>query len=536
LAIKVIFIPGWLINFYKVVFMLKKYILDKWIIILVFSVLLASCGGGGGGSPASPPIISGVAGDGQIQINFTALNGVYYWLWYTQSSQPFDINNPPNVPQQGFTTLLPPYTIGNLTDGLPSSVVVNAHAGNPNGPGGPQSNNLILTPRLAGYSWSSCTTNCPNQVMNAVTFGDALVATSNTSLIHVYVGVGNNASIFTSADGLNWTPQPTSATQACNLGNNTLYGADYNNGTFNVVGANGTICFNSQSVGNNLYNGLTDVLDSNGNWAPQNAIWSPATTKPTSVNNQTLYAVAADQQLYNSLQTNNVIVGSNGTLLYSADGANWYGVTSGTTQNLYALNFVGNCGLLTYGYQWIVVGANGTILRSTDASGATSWTQSSVNIPTQNNLRGVACSPNTSPYYIQSGAVFPPVGYTPLVVAVGDNGTILTSSDGTTWTKQTSAAVGTDNLTSVYAFNRNLELRNNNTQFVATGASGNVYTSIDGVNWTANSTGASTLNAVTTAQGTSIPNGDFGYVPYIYVAVGASGQGVNATGFAVTSQ
>ena len=59
-----------------------------------------------------------------------------------------------------------------------------------------------------------------------------------------------------------------------------------------------------------------------------------------------------------------------------------------------------------------------------------------------------------------------------LFVAVGDNGTILTSSDGTAWTSRTS---GTSNgLYNIFY---------GNSTFVAVGHSGTILTSSETINW-----------------------------------------------------
>jgi len=89
-------------------------------------------------------------------------------------------------------------------------------------------------------------------------------------------------------------------------------------------------------------------------------------------------------------------------------------------------------------------------------------------------------------------------------VAVGAAGTVVTSTDGVTWTPQT--AIGPGNLSAV-AYG---------TQFVAVGSGGSVFTSTDGITWTARSSGTgSVLNAVA--------SGNKGYS-----AVGAAGTNLTA--------
>ena len=85
----------------------------------------------------------------------------------------------------------------------------------------------------------------------------------------------------------------------------------------------------------------------------------------------------------------------------------------------------------------------------------------------------------------------------PLYVAVGHNGTILTSSDGTTWTSRTSGV--TENLYGVtYA----------NSTFVIMGTSGTILTSSDGTTWTSRTSGTTIrLHRVTYGNGTFVTVG-----------------------------
>ncbi|GAB7128147.1 hypothetical protein JCM19000A_26540 [Silvimonas sp. JCM 19000] len=100
---------------------------------------------------------------------------------------------------------------------------------------------------------------------------------------------------------------------------------------------------------------------------------------------------------------------------------------------------------------FVAVGANGTILTSVD--GLTWTTQTS---GTTTNLTGVAVSAS---YY----------------VAVGDNGAVLRSSDGVSWTAQT--AFTSSNLLGIY-------YNSIDSKFYAVGVGGIMFTSSDGASWT----------------------------------------------------
>jgi photosystem II stability/assembly factor-like uncharacterized protein len=111
-------------------------------------------------------------------------------------------------------------------------------------------------------------------------------------------------------------------------------------------------------------------------------------------------------------------VGSGGLILKTTDaGVTWTPQPSGTTRNLFAVSFDGTS---THG---CIVGAGGRILFTTDG---TTWTRASV-VPTSNDLNGV----DTTPIPTDSGLVDQDY-------AVGERGTILTSSDCNTWTLQVS--------------------------------------------------------------------------------------------------
>jgi hypothetical protein len=97
---------------------------------------------------------------------------------------------------------------------------------------------------------------------------------------------------------------------------------------------------------------------------------------------------------------------------------------------------------------YVVVGQSGTILTSTDG---TTW--SSQTSGTTQNLKDVTYSNN-------------------LFITVGGNGTILTSTDGITWTSRTS--------NSTLEFRRVKYL---NSKFIIISYDGNYFTSSDGLSW-----------------------------------------------------
>ena len=140
-----------------------------------------------------------------------------------------------------------------------------------------------------------------------------------------------------------------------------------------------------------------------------------------------------------------IAVGDNGTILRSTDAATWNAVPSGTTANLNAVAVVNNA--------LVAAGAGGTLLSSTDAG--LTWTVRATGVTA--DLRSVA--------------------YAARYVAVGDAGTVITSTDLATWTAQTPPT------------SQALRRVVYSTRLVAVGDAGTVLLSTDGLSWTAASSG-----------------------------------------------
>lgn len=131
---------------------------------------------------------------------------------------------------------------------------------------------------------------------------------------------------------------------------------------------------------------------------------------------------------------------------------------------------------------FVATGAQGTVLTSPDAL---TWTRQST--PTPRFISSVAAGPSQW-------------------VAVGEAGTIWTSSDARTWIPQSS---GTDHWL--------WRVRHLNSRYVAAGQSGTLLTSLDGIVWTPSSTGITNwLYDVAAVDGT-------------YYAVGSQGVTLTST-------
>ena len=189
--------------------------------------------------------------------------------------------------------------------------------------------------------------------------------------------------------------------------------------------------------------------------SPDGTTW----TSRTSGTSNELYKVIYGNSTF-------VTVGELGTILTSSDGITWTSRTSGTSNDLYGV---------TYGNSTFVAdGVNGTILTSSDG---TSWDNRTSG--TSNFLYGVTYGNST-------------------FVAVGHYETILTSSDGTTWTSRTSGRTNSSGLSyknsSGWTYTDYLEgITYGNSIFVTVGrgedGSGTIMTSSDGITWTTRTSG-----------------------------------------------
>ena len=80
----------------------------------------------------------------------------------------------------------------------------------------------------------------------------------------------------------------------------------------------------------------------------------------------------------------------------------------------------------------------------------------------------------------------------PYFVAVGNSGTILTSSGGTTWTTVTGKSDNGSNLSGTFG-----DIAYGNSVYVTVGSNGDIFTSTDATTWTTRTSGTSnTLNGV----------------------------------------
>jgi photosystem II stability/assembly factor-like uncharacterized protein len=420
------------------------------LLVLVATILagLLVAGCGSSGSSADPPAsVVAVAGDGIVTVSWPMASGVDYWLFFAPS---------PSISISNWTTILgsksvlgatSPYVTTGLANGTLYSFTLNGRTDNGGnlGPGGPGTPSVSAIPRLAGTAtatlpapWTAGAALGANDlrgVMACVTVG--------VTCVTVFVAVGAGGVMYSSPDGVTWTAITSRVTSNLNAA------AYLTTGIYAAVGDSGAMLYSTDAI-----------------------TWTPQVTGTT----QNLNGIGAGGGRF-------VAVGAGGTIISSTDGINWTTAASSgtvTTNDLYAVTSNGS-GL------WVAVGKNGALLTSADGS-ANTWT--SVNSNTVLALKGITLGTNAT-----TGAL--------VYVAVGASGALVTSPDAVTWTAQT--AIGRNTLSAVTSVTNSLApiaVTNNvvqtcGTQFVAVGDSGTIFTSTDGTTWVGQpSTTSSNLKAI----------------------------------------
>jgi photosystem II stability/assembly factor-like uncharacterized protein len=217
-------------------------------------------------------------------------------------------------------------------------------------------------------------------------------------------------------------------------------------------------------------------------------IWTPGVPlAPQNLNSVALATVAVS-----GISTSRLVaVGNAGTLLagdLNYTSTNPPGVTAWTSATSIPSGFVSSLSAVMFsGSQFIALGTDGSILTSADGN---TWILSTNPVPS-GGMNSIALG-------TVSGAL--------IYVAVGDGGKIFTSPDLTAWTQATS------NTTSVL-FNVSFP----KDTFVATGAGGALLTSPDGSTWTVqNSTVSTALRGAAFGTGSTAASA-------AYVVVGDAG-------------
>jgi hypothetical protein len=424
------------------------------------------------GTPAAPPTnMKATAGEGRVQVEWTASSGVDYWL-FTATDMALSVLNWTGLPNAHvYINASSPYYLCGLFNDTTYYFVTNGR--NNGGPGGASSLQVNAMPYNASANWTitPAVSGVPASInLNGVGYA-GMTTCSNTasSSSGQFAAVGTGGTIYTSADnGQSWTARPPFTSDLNAIAG---YATNQNNSStpallWVAVGAGGATTYSNDQ-------GLT---------------WKEGRAIPT-IPNPTLNAIIQVAGTF-------FAVGDAANIYSTTDGTTWVSHTPATTVT------TNNLRGIAHGTNYVAVGDGGTILTSADGN---TWTAHALTPALTSNLKQVAAIGN-------------------LIVAVGDGGTAVISKDaGATWVLQT--LTGVPNLIGVTA---ELQTKMNDVidgwlgiiptvQFVAVDSNGNAYATKSNATNTANltwsaaiQTGASNVNALTSSG--------FGYI-----AVGNAG-------------
>ena len=336
--------------------------------------------------------------------------------------------------------------------------------------------------------------------INSVTYGNSL-----------YVAVGSGGTILTSYDSDSWTPVYGGITT--NL-NHVCYG----NGKFVAVGASGTIIYSTDGLVWNkatlsVFLTFTSVV-----WASGSILNFVATStsgeviiSSDAITWSTIPIITGASDGLNSIDYFDgllVAVGNNATVLYSTNANDWtspllslppigsssiiHTTTSG--YNLKAVKYVGEQWIATGDYSTVIISLDGInwiygytdTFRSSASDGTTTvfvgdggiiYTTIDTNLEQSATLIAslLAISSTKNLYdVIWAASDSNNLTATSKFVAVGAAGTILTSSDGDTWTVRNSTV--TEDLNKII-YNPAANA------YIAVGAAGTILTSSDLIDW-----------------------------------------------------
>jgi len=283
--------------------------------------------------------------------------------------------------------------------------------------------------------------------------------------------------------------------------------------------------------------------------------WRASTTPPT----QDVYGVG-----YTSLTTcsNNATsatgsfaaVGAGGAIFTSSDGKIWNTRTSPLSTDLYAVTgYAANQNNpANPARRWVAVGAGGASVYSLDD---TSWTNGATYDSAKPALRsithvagtftavgdlgtilsttdGITWAPHSSDLTSSPLPNLNGVTHGAIYVAVGDNGTILTSADGNSWKAKTPATPIAGNLRQVTFFGSTY-----GSIYVAVGDAGTIVTSIDGgATWITQTAPAGSPNLVgITAESRAVDTTTAVADPSLNFISTAQFVAIDSTGNAYTS-
>jgi len=277
--------------------------------------------------------------------------------------------------------------------------------------------NMISTSADTGATWTTQAMPVPGAT--SLTWAAGLAK---------YVAVGDRGVVATSLDAYTWTLQVSGLSQGLNsvkwTGNALVASGSYGTliTSFDGVNWTGGASTTAVSIRATATNGIAQVaVGDYGTILSNNVVANTLNIVQSSASNR----LAFTDMLWNG--TRFVGVGFGGTIQTSLDGYTWTKAVSGTTANLNDLSWNGT--------RFIAVGSRGTVLQSVDG---VAWnvinTAIAPSIPVISNVTGTI----QTVQQLRLPDLFAVDQRGGLIVAVGEAGTIISSTDGVNWAAQNS--------------------------------------------------------------------------------------------------
>lgn len=466
-------------------------------LLLMASVLTASCGGGAGTGPAAPALTL-TPGDGRIVATWPADAALKYSVYYVGGSSVTSTNYSKNTVGYGvLPNAVSPTVISSFNtcyagsstscsasqgfvNGTQYAATINARQGS--SAAGPDAPSQAVTPRLAGEFWArgsdtswqagGLNGKAAGESYNGIAVGpvDATLKTSS------YVAVGNSGALQVSLDdGATWSSKAGG-------GVNNLLAVANDSTAFVAVGAGGTVI-------RSIDNGAT---------------WSAPANKTAIASSANLLALAVSSYGF-------VAVADNGKIFVSSDhGDTWADAGGLGTSALVQVKCVLLACVATESTGATYYSANGGFKTSNGSTTASSWVLAGNNVPLNSNTTVAGLSFG----YVSGSSTL-------IALAVGSDGKpsqgSLNSSGAWTWTAVANPVFkDASNSTVSGVAARALAY---GTQFMMVGASGQIFYSPDAVTWTQPAGTALTTSNLNAILHTGLQS----YRHYGYIAVGDSG-------------
>jgi hypothetical protein len=366
---------------------------------------LSGCAGKNDPPGEAPAGVTATPGDGVILMSWDQLSDLTYWIFYAPGTSV----SPGEVGSIALKNSVSPRAVIGLVNGTQYALVMNAT--NKDSAAGPKSQVVTATPRLAGDNWIRGAVQ-GTQSLNALAFNGGtryVTVGDGTTIFAGDFNYGHTDPVGVAQWQIPFTP-PTTVPPAAPFPFATDFKAVIYNGAFFALGSNGAVATSGDGF----------------NWAAQHIVFPGVTgLNGLAFGDSTFFAVGNGGQIYKTsdltqqwtqdtsgtaedltsiavLNGSFFVTGSNGTLLQNNGNGIWSPIATGVTSTLRSTAFMPNAPVVPGSIRYVAVGDGGTILTSTDDTVATAWTPVAPT-PLAQNLLGVTVGGATGTRFLAVG-------------------------------------------------------------------------------------------------------------------------------------